>query len=681
MSRITYPPTIPAISGFDTALSNVLKPIKATIDLREGRTTSRPDRFISARDLEAIGIKLDTEYDRQPWTLPTSEVRSDDKPPAAPTNVLVAAVGMSSHRVSWVNPPDEDLYYIDIYRGTTSTFADADKAHVVTVAKYEIGQPMFRDLAGHELDDEYFYWLVAVDWAGNESDAAFVGSVEAAANPSIDDILATLTGDIKLTHLNEELSTPISAIPGIQSSLSSVITTVSTHTSQIASAQSTLSTHTNELGELEAEYFVKLDVNGAVSGFGIVNAAGTTYTIFRTDKFVVVNPASTINQAPFVVGTVAGVGSTVGINGALVVDGTVSAYGIATNAITATKINGGGFGNLTITSGSLTIQTSNGLTISGGGTMLISSGSKLDIQATSGITVTSGTVDFAAGTDLKMIGAGYNTASVSFYNYTTGKGSLYWSTASNRMTFSSLTDMYINSTSATTIYGGTSVAISSGTDYIYLLDSTFLTGSLNITGSITKTDSLTIESTGGNLIIKGTGGLVQLYDGSGYSVYLTGASFRPGSNNTTKCGDYSAGYQWSQIAAYEYYSDLGLIATCLDEICSIEPLKDSNGDVIICEKSGLPKMDGKKLSKVAEYATSRADMRHRLKKDNGDLITDKDIDDIFDDEEDLGGDPIFLNVVGFISLLRGGIAELAKKNEALEERVFEMSETMKAFGR
>jgi hypothetical protein len=133
--------------------------------------------------------------------------------------------------------------------------------------------------------------------------------------------------------------------------ISTLSTTVNGHTSSI----STLQTVSDGL---KAQYMVKLDVNGYVSGFGLYNAAGSSQFIVLADKFAVVSPGKT-PSVPFVVN-----GSTIGINGALIVNGTVNADAIAATTLSAITANMG-----VITAGKM-VMTSNtrSLILEGGAT-------------------------------------------------------------------------------------------------------------------------------------------------------------------------------------------------------------------------------------------------------------------------------------------------------------------------
>lgn len=124
-------------------------------------------------------------------------------------------------------------------------------------------------------------------------------------------------------------------------------------------------------GTLASYYTIYTNANGRVTGavqLSSVTAAGSASPSLSTfavlaDKFIIVHPSSngTTMQA-FVVGSVNGV-STVGINGNLLVDGTIVANAIAAGAVTAAKLNVGTLSAITANLGTVTagrIQNASG---------------------------------------------------------------------------------------------------------------------------------------------------------------------------------------------------------------------------------------------------------------------------------------------------------------------------------
>lgn len=126
---------------------------------------------------------------------------------------------------------------------------------------------------------------------------------------------------------------------------------------QVTTVTSGLSTVTTELDAVQLRYGVEVNVNGRVTAALRLDGtpAGSTFAVLA-DKFVVVHPSinATTIQA-FVVGLVNGA-STVGINGNLVVDGTILARHIDVDSLDAITADVG-----TITAGVL--RSSDGLMV------------------------------------------------------------------------------------------------------------------------------------------------------------------------------------------------------------------------------------------------------------------------------------------------------------------------------
>jgi hypothetical protein len=93
------------------------------------------------------------------------------------------------------------------------------------------------------------------------------------------------------------------------------------------------------LSAAELQWTVKLNGAGRVAGVGLMLGAVSSEFIILADKFQVVNPADTMApKAVFTVGNINGV-SAVGINGDLIVDGSILARNIGANEIIANVAN------------------------------------------------------------------------------------------------------------------------------------------------------------------------------------------------------------------------------------------------------------------------------------------------------------------------------------------------------
>ncbi|RLB93532.1 MAG: hypothetical protein DRH26_03665 [Deltaproteobacteria bacterium] len=116
--------------------------------------------------------------------------------------------------------------------------------------------------------------------------------------------------------------------------INAVGTTVGEHSTFIQ-------TNLTSINGIQGKYTVKIDNNGYLTGYGLIstnnNGTPTSEFIILADKFQIVTPGED-PQVPFVVGEVDGV-STVGIDGNLVVDGTILSPAIQADAVKAAHID------------------------------------------------------------------------------------------------------------------------------------------------------------------------------------------------------------------------------------------------------------------------------------------------------------------------------------------------------
>ena len=129
--------------------------------------------------------------------------------------------------------------------------------------------------------------------------------------------LANLTSGL----IYEEKTIRSSETSSIASSVSTLTTTVNGHTS-------TIQTHTSSINGLYAQYTVKLDVNGKVSGFGLASTSNSSLFEIVADRFAICNTSGSGKKYPFVVDSTYGVV----MDSALIKDGTITNAKIASLA-------------------------------------------------------------------------------------------------------------------------------------------------------------------------------------------------------------------------------------------------------------------------------------------------------------------------------------------------------------
>lgn len=221
-----------------------------------------------------------------------------------------------------------------------------------------------------------------------------------------------------ITALQSTVNNPSTGVTATASALSTLTTTVTSQGGSITTLSgqytslsttvgghtSTISSHTTSINGLSAEYMVKVNVNGRVSGFGLVGGSTSAFTILA-DQFSIVSPVSDAMVAtPFIVQatstTVGGVSVPAGvyISNAFIMNGSIVNAQIANAAIDDAKIS-----NLSankITTG--TLDTSR-LNIDGA--TLISDGGvlKLGTVDISNLTAGSITADYIAANGVNII--------------------------------------------------------------------------------------------------------------------------------------------------------------------------------------------------------------------------------------------------------------------------------------
>ena len=169
-----------------------------------------------------------------------------------------------------------------------------------------------------------------------------VSSLQATVNTNY----TTLSSQIQTLSQSAATSaaTNASAITTLQSQ-------VGTANTNIASLQTSASTAANNIGELQAEYTVKVDLNGYVAGYGLASTSttsgsATSQFIVRADSFLIGSPSGPgiVPAVPFLVQTTSGTanGQTyqpgVYMSSAFIQNGTITSAHIGLAAIDAANI-------------------------------------------------------------------------------------------------------------------------------------------------------------------------------------------------------------------------------------------------------------------------------------------------------------------------------------------------------
>lgn len=208
-----------------------------------------------------------------------------------------------------------------------------------------------------------------------------------------------------ITALQSTVNNGSTGVAATASALSALTTTVTTQGGQITTLSgqyttlnttvgtnsATISSHTTSINGLEAEYMVKINVNGRVSGFGLVGGATSAFTILA-DQFSIVSPYNdAVTAVPFIVQTttttVGGVSVPAGvyISDAFIMNGTVTNAKIANAAIDNAKI-------ASLSANKITTGTLDTSRLNIDGVSLISDGGVLKLGSVSISNLTAGSI-------------------------------------------------------------------------------------------------------------------------------------------------------------------------------------------------------------------------------------------------------------------------------------------------
>jgi hypothetical protein len=362
----TKVPSVPQPSGENAEY--VLSNVKMLLDVREGRAGDKMDKNVTFRELTTLGVVSDptgtvvaSAAAARAAGLPVTsgsvinggyDPVLDLSPPPAPENV-VATSGIGVVFLGWDQPTYPNHSFAEVWRSEVDDLGSA----------VLIGQSNSQNFLDrpNSVQVRYYYWVRFVSQANVKGPYS---SESAAAIADIDPalIISKIEGQILESSLSRSLATRIQRIEGDVNTVTSVQNTVATAntalTQQITTVNATVGTlsttvqqettaRINADNSLFAQYTVKIDQNGHVSGFGLASETvdGTTTSAFivRADKFAVVDPNSTSNNltnspssdaVPFSV-----VSGTVYIKDAMIRDASITNAKIV--SLTANKITAG----------------------------------------------------------------------------------------------------------------------------------------------------------------------------------------------------------------------------------------------------------------------------------------------------------------------------------------------------
>lgn len=182
--------------------------VKEIIELWMGVGGDIRDAAVTFGDLEDVGFDVDTILNSTPEAPAYNFGQNvmDVDPPEAPTNLAVDVTGVLTHEISWTNPMDGDLYLIEIWVSKDGSGRDsATKRAAITVAGRQGQDEEYLNI-GIDASKDYYYWIRAIDYAGNPSvwnpgtDGEVINS---SSNTNMADLMNALDGAISNEHIDD----------------------------------------------------------------------------------------------------------------------------------------------------------------------------------------------------------------------------------------------------------------------------------------------------------------------------------------------------------------------------------------------------------------------------------------------------------------------------------------------
>ena len=349
--RTNTPTKVPSVltvpAGVSPDLRRYLEQLTETIEIRLGRRGDQRDRAITLRELIDSGLAKDllsNPFDpnrsgNTGFVQPGDRLQDLAVPPA-PTG-FQANGAFSQVNLQWDYPAYANHSHTEVWRHDSDTIGNA------ILIGIQAGR-IFVDPVGSGVTR--YYWARHVNTDSLAGPFNSGSGTSATTATDVNHMLTLLTNEITNSQLATSLSTPIAKIDplvtftGYSSSYSgnslitrlgavensaangvssaqfqSEVTTranadsalsssISTVSSTVAGHTSSISTQATSINGLSGQYTVKIDVNGAVAGYGLAStttAAGNIVSEFvvNADRFAIMRGGSNTTAAtvPFIV--------------------------------------------------------------------------------------------------------------------------------------------------------------------------------------------------------------------------------------------------------------------------------------------------------------------------------------------------------------------------------------------
>ena len=191
MYRETKLVSIPGVPAeCSAAMRAFLDSIKQNVEVGLGtreKSNISSDRWLRAGDMSNFEYLRSIGFDYSALKGGDSAYVGDSTPPHPPTGFTVTP-GIWANYLSWTNPTDEDFGYIEIFYGTTNNVALASSLMMVHPPNNSFTHYLYA-----EMSQTFYYWIRSVDFAGNKS--AWVGAGDGGGIEVIGDATISITID------------------------------------------------------------------------------------------------------------------------------------------------------------------------------------------------------------------------------------------------------------------------------------------------------------------------------------------------------------------------------------------------------------------------------------------------------------------------------------------------------
>lgn len=283
-------------------LRQMLLAMKEAVEVRLGRRGDPLEEAVTKRDLVDSGIArlsgLGPSGPLQPVVVEPAEARIT---PPAPVAFQVEGV-FGGITLTWDHPTD--LYsvhaYTEVYRSETN---DPNTRILVDSSR---GNTYF-DRIPDGGPVTFYYWIRFVSEYNREG--PFSEAKLGTKLRDVDELMAELSGNIDESDLSKEFQ---EGYEDVRNRLATAESTISAHGSSITATAKIVgdessglvadnSANKKAITGLSAQYTLKLNTNGYISGFGAYNNGTTSQFVVVSDTFWIAPPNSTGKTKPFIV--------------------------------------------------------------------------------------------------------------------------------------------------------------------------------------------------------------------------------------------------------------------------------------------------------------------------------------------------------------------------------------------